>query len=98
MFWPADATATTNSKLATLKGTVDVIHMSAVLHQWPWETQVQAARVVVSFSKPGTVVVVGYQIGNVNAGVVSDRPGITRFDSGGTTRRVRRGCGKREVD
>lgn len=49
--------------------------MSAVLHQWRWDTQVQAACVVVAFSNPDTVVV-GYQIGNVNPGLVGDRPGF----------------------
>ncbi|KAL9114692.1 MAG: hypothetical protein Q9227_001370 [Pyrenula ochraceoflavens] len=51
-----------------LSGKMDIVSMSAVLHQWSWEKQVEAAERVVSFSRaPGTLVV-GHQIGNVEAG------------------------------
>ena len=45
---------------------MDVISISAVLHQWDWQGQVDAAKKVAAFSKPGSLVV-GYQIGNVEA-------------------------------
>lgn len=49
-------------ELVALRGQVDVINVSAVLHQWTWEGQVQAAKELVKFSKVGTVIV-GHQIG-----------------------------------
>lgn len=60
-----------NEELKNLKGRVDVINISAVFHQWDWDTQIEAAKKVVAFSKPpgndlnsGTLVV-GYQIGHL---------------------------------
>lgn len=61
-----------NVELKRLQGKVDVVHVSAVLHQWDWEAQVRAAKRIVEFSKPpgegiGGTVVVGHQIGNAKA-------------------------------
>jgi hypothetical protein len=50
--------------LRALLGRVDIISISALLHQWPWDQQVEVAKKLVAFSKPGSLVV-GYQIGNV---------------------------------
>lgn len=52
-----------NPALADLRGSVDIIEFSAVMHQWDWNTQVAALKQVVGFSKIGTLLV-GYQIGN----------------------------------
>jgi SAM-dependent methyltransferase len=59
-----------NPQLAALKRKIDVISISAVLHQWPWDTQLECAKQLVNFSKPGTIVM-GHQMGNVKAGDVS---------------------------
>lgn len=53
-----------NCELFALKGRVGIISISALLHQWSWNDQVTAAKKLVAFSKPGSLVV-GYQIGNV---------------------------------
>jgi len=55
-----------SAELSALKGQIDIINVSAVLHQWDGRGQVKAAKEIVAFSKPGTLVV-GYQIGNINA-------------------------------
>ena len=49
--------------LLALAGHVGIISISALLHQWSWEDQVKAGKKLVTFSKPGSLVV-GYQIGN----------------------------------
>lgn len=41
---------------------VDVISVSAVLHQWNWSTQLAAVQKLIAFSKRNTIVL-GYQIG-----------------------------------
>ena len=51
------------AELKELKGKVDVISVSAVMHQFDWETQLAAAKQIVAFSKIGTLLM-GYQIGN----------------------------------
>jgi SAM-dependent methyltransferase len=56
-----------NAQLAGLEGKIDIISISAVLHQWPWDTQVECVKQLVKFSKLGTIVM-GHQMGNVNAG------------------------------
>ncbi|KAI1169935.1 hypothetical protein F4777DRAFT_571173 [Nemania sp. FL0916] len=43
---------------------VDIIVISQVLHQWNWTNQVNAAKILSEFTKPGTWVV-GNQVGNV---------------------------------
>ncbi|KAI0812901.1 hypothetical protein GGR55DRAFT_638346 [Xylaria sp. FL0064] len=62
-FIQADILSTTSSDLMELKGKVDIIVVSQVLHQWDWETQVKAAQTMVAFTKPG-LWIVGNQIGN----------------------------------
>ena len=52
--------------LLALRGKVDIINVSAVLHQWLYEGQLQAAEELVKFSKAGTVII-GYQIGEIVA-------------------------------
>ncbi|KAH8693719.1 hypothetical protein BGW36DRAFT_301440, partial [Talaromyces proteolyticus] len=55
--------------LAALEGSVDVIFVSQVLHQWGWEGQVKAVKRLVEFSRVGTLVV-GCQIGTLDVGGV----------------------------
>jgi len=62
-----------NPTLQKLEGTADVIFISQVLHQWNWSDQLRAAKRLVAFSKPGTLLA-GCQIGNVNAREVKFGP------------------------
>ncbi|KAK3686957.1 hypothetical protein LTR37_019311 [Vermiconidia calcicola] len=55
-----------DSELQKLKGKIGIIHISAVLHQWDWDTQVAAVKKLILLSKPGSLVV-GHQIGNAEA-------------------------------
>jgi len=59
-----------NLHLAALMGRIDVISISAVMHQWQWDTQLECAKKLVKFSKPGTIIL-GHQMGNIKAGDVS---------------------------
>ena len=63
-FIEADMLSDDNPELMKLKGKMDVIEISAVMHQWDWDMQVKAASKLVAFSKPGSMVV-GYQMGNM---------------------------------
>jgi hypothetical protein len=56
-----------NPALQGLKGTADVVSISAVFHQWDWNNQVEAAKKVALFTKGPGSLVVGHQIGNVEA-------------------------------
>lgn len=69
-FIEADILSTTSPELMTLKGRVDIIVVSQVLHQWDWDNQLKAAQTLVSFTKPGSWIV-GNQIGNPKAQTVS---------------------------
>ena len=60
------------AELRALKGEVEIIHVSAVLHQWDWDGELAAAKKLVYFSKPGTLVV-GHQIGSAEAKEVDNR-------------------------
>jgi SAM-dependent methyltransferase len=62
-FIEADFLSTTSPELMALKGKVDIIVVSQLLHQWTWDGQVKAAQALVSFTKPGSLIV-GNQIGN----------------------------------
>ncbi|KAI9743049.1 MAG: hypothetical protein M1818_003344 [Claussenomyces sp. TS43310] len=65
-FIQADILSLENPALKALQGRIDVISISAVLHQWDWKNQLEAAKKLVAFAKPGALVV-GYQIGNIEA-------------------------------
>ena len=54
------------AELKALQGRVGIILIAQVLHQWDWNGQVEAAKKLVYFSKPGTLVV-GFQIGSAEA-------------------------------
>lgn len=49
-----------NEELRALLEKIDVLNVTHVLHQWEWEQQVEAAKQLSKFSRPGTLVV-GYQ-------------------------------------
>ena len=49
-----------------------VIRISQMLHQWDWKGQVEAAKQLVYFSKPGTLVI-GFQIGSAEAKEVESK-------------------------
>ena len=51
-------------RLLRLRGRVDVIAVPAMMRQWAWKDQVEAAKKLVIFSKPG-LMVIGYQLANV---------------------------------
>lgn len=55
--------STTSPELTALKGQVDLVVVSQLLHQWDWEGQLAGVKVLSSFTKPGSLVV-GNQIGN----------------------------------
>lgn len=58
--------AATSPPLAPLRGNVDIIVISQVLHQWNWVNQVRGATALVGLTKPGSLVV-GNQMGKPDA-------------------------------
>lgn len=62
----ADILSSDNPELLVLNGKVDIIIVPALLHQWDWDKQVEVAKKVAAFTKPGSIVV-GYQVGNATA-------------------------------
>lgn len=54
-----------NTKLLELKGQIDIISITHVLHQWNWAGQVAAAKNLCMLSRPGSVVV-GFQVGSTD--------------------------------
>ncbi|KAI6082970.1 hypothetical protein F4821DRAFT_203361 [Hypoxylon rubiginosum] len=69
-FIEADILSTTSPELAPLRGHVDIVVVSQVLHQWDWEGQLKAVQALTTFTKPGSWIV-GNQIGNPEAQAVS---------------------------
>ena len=65
-FIEADILFTVGSALTALKGKVDIISVTQVIHSWDWAGQVKAAKALTTFTKPGSTVV-GNQIGNPTA-------------------------------
>jgi hypothetical protein len=45
-----------------LQGKIDVVHVSHLLHQWGWDTQIKAAKVIVGLATEECVIV-GFQAG-----------------------------------
>lgn len=54
-----------NPELEALKGKVDVISVSAVMHQWTWDKQVEAAKRIVAFSSGKDSIIFGHQVGHL---------------------------------
>ncbi|TGO32137.1 hypothetical protein BHYA_0347g00010 [Botrytis hyacinthi] len=50
--------------LAPLRGQVDIIAVTQVIHQWDWDRQVTAAKQLIRFTKGPGFRIVGNQIGN----------------------------------
>lgn len=71
-FIEADILSSEDPALLALRGRVDIISISAVMHQWAWKDQLEAAKKLVAFAKPGALVL-GYQIGNVEGKQVMSR-------------------------
>ncbi|KAL6719444.1 hypothetical protein ACLMJK_003684 [Lecanora helva] len=63
-FIESDFLASENADLDKILGKIDIISVSAVLHQWLWEKQVEAAKKLVQYSSGPRAMIVGYQIGN----------------------------------
>lgn len=57
-------------ELVALKGQIDIVLVSQLLHQWDWDNQVKAVETLISFMKPGSSIV-GNQIGNQVAQAVA---------------------------
>lgn len=70
-FIETDILSSGNPALEELKGHIDILSVSAVLHQWNWDDQVKAASKFVAFTKPGAILL-GYQIGNIEAKEVTN--------------------------
>lgn len=66
-FIESDFLSIDNPELTALHGCMDVISISAVLHQWTLAKQVEAAKRLVTFSSKHGTIILGYQIGNIEA-------------------------------
>jgi hypothetical protein len=62
-----------SGELEVLKGEVDLISISAVMHQWFYDMQLRCAERLVGLSKMGSLVF-GHQIGTVEAGELEFGP------------------------
>ncbi|KAI0115748.1 hypothetical protein GGR51DRAFT_501961 [Nemania sp. FL0031] len=64
-------------ELVALKGKIDIVLVSQLLHQWNWDDQVKALETLIGFTRPGSAIV-GNQIGNETAQTipVPRQPGI----------------------
>ena len=54
-----------NSGLTALRGKIDIINITHVLHQWDWRQQVACAKQLVDLSSGPGASVVGFQVGSV---------------------------------
>ncbi|KAJ7871586.1 hypothetical protein B0H13DRAFT_1032531 [Mycena leptocephala] len=70
-FIEGDFLSTENPALTALHGRVDVLSVSAVLHHWDFRQQRAAVERLVSFTAGPGSIVLGYQVGNVEAKEVS---------------------------
>jgi len=68
-FFPADLFAQNSPDLKALEGQLDIIWAASFLHLFPWPTQVQAVKHIITLLKPtpGSLVV-GKQLGHATAG------------------------------
>ena len=53
-----------NTQLVALRGKVDILYITHVLHQWDWENQVKCLLQLVGLSSGPGAMVVGFQIGS----------------------------------
>lgn len=66
-FIEADILNISDPKLASLKGNVDIISVTQVMHSWDWDGQIKFAKALTAFAKQPGSLIVGNQIGNPNA-------------------------------
>ena len=59
-----------NAALSALRGSVNIISITHVLHQWEWDDQVKALEQLTRLTNPGAMVI-GFQVGSVG---VKERP------------------------
>ncbi|KAI0868682.1 hypothetical protein GGS24DRAFT_481593 [Hypoxylon argillaceum] len=55
-----------SQELVTLRGMIDIVLVSQLLHQWDWDDQVRALETLIGFTRAGSMIV-GNQIGNHTA-------------------------------
>ncbi|CAG8982887.1 hypothetical protein HYALB_00002904 [Hymenoscyphus albidus] len=67
-----------NAELSALEGKIDIIQVTHVLHQWGWKGQIQAAKQLAKYTKPGSLIV-GYQAGT--AGEATKEVGESEWHS-----------------
>ncbi|GAW15645.1 hypothetical protein ANO14919_050640 [Xylariales sp. No.14919] len=65
-FIEADFLSSSSPELVALKGKIDIVLVSQLLHQWDWDDQVKALETLIGFTRPGSSIV-GNQIGNSTA-------------------------------
>lgn len=68
-----DAGSGEATSLQALRGTAEIVSISAVLHQGDWDDQVKFAKKVAALTKGPDSLVVGHQIGNVEAKQIWDK-------------------------
>lgn len=56
-----------NEELLAMKGGMDVINITHVLHQWDWAGQIAVAKNLVALSRSTGALVVGFQVGSAGA-------------------------------
>jgi hypothetical protein len=66
-----------NTAFASLKSRVDFVSVFQLLHQWNWNGQLEAAKTLANFTKPGSMIV-GNQIGNQDAREYTIKPATTQ--------------------
>ncbi|KAJ7669459.1 hypothetical protein DFH06DRAFT_184831 [Mycena polygramma] len=65
----AGPSAPASQELALIEGKMDVIHVASVLHVWAWDRMLQAAKRLVSLSRPRAgSIIVGSQMGSSSPG------------------------------
>jgi SAM-dependent methyltransferase len=72
-FIEADILSESDPALSLLKGKVDIVSATHVLHSWDWDGQIKAAKALATFTKPGSMIV-GSQVGNHKAHEVTVKP------------------------
>jgi hypothetical protein len=67
-----------STQLLALSGTVYIIFISKVLHQWDHETQLAALRSIIALSKPGSIVV-GFHAAVLDGGFIAYEKGSLKM-------------------
>jgi hypothetical protein len=72
-FIEADILSESDPALSPLKGKVDIVSVTHVLHSWDRDGQIKASKALATFTKPGSMIV-GSQVGNHKAYEVTVKP------------------------